>query len=76
MARNPLCQIDGPFYAESVRQGDPYELSNGHPIVCAHAGSRSVWAQTTCPPYTTIDGVEGAWPNRYMQAALSPCFCV
>ena len=33
MARNPLYPIDGPFYAESVRQGDPYELSNGHPIV-------------------------------------------
>ena len=40
MARSPLYQIDGPFYAESVREGDPYELSNGHPIECLSGGGR------------------------------------
>lgn len=30
----------GPFRAEQLRPGDPYELSNGHPIQCAPAGER------------------------------------
>jgi len=47
MARNPLYQIDGPFYAESVRQGDPYELSNGHPIECLPSGGRHSRANLT-----------------------------
>ena len=28
----------GPFRADQVRSGDPYELSQGHPIVCAPTG--------------------------------------
>ncbi len=28
----------GPFRADQVRSGDPYELSRGHPIVCAPTG--------------------------------------
>ncbi len=28
----------GPFRAEHLRDGDRYELSNGHPIYCAPAG--------------------------------------
>ena len=28
----------GPFRADQVRSGDPYELSKGHPIVCAPTG--------------------------------------
>ena len=28
----------GPFRANQVRSGDPYELSHGHPIVCAPTG--------------------------------------
>jgi hypothetical protein len=28
----------GPFRADQIRSGDPYELSQGHPIVCAPTG--------------------------------------
>jgi hypothetical protein len=31
---------DGPFRARQIRDGDPYELSNGHPIKCMSAGER------------------------------------
>ncbi|HXU31603.1 MAG TPA: Uma2 family endonuclease [Thermoanaerobaculia bacterium] len=30
----------GPFRADQLRPGDPYELSNGHPIHCLPTGSR------------------------------------
>ena len=30
----------GPFHADQVRPGDPYELSNGHPVRCSPAGGR------------------------------------
>ncbi len=30
----------GPFRADQLRAGDPYELSNGHPIRCLPTGSR------------------------------------
>lgn len=30
----------GPFSADQLRPGDPYELSNGHPIRCLPTGSR------------------------------------
>ncbi|HKH46059.1 MAG TPA: Uma2 family endonuclease [Thermoanaerobaculia bacterium] len=30
----------GPFRADQLRSGDPYELSNGHPIRCLPTGSR------------------------------------
>jgi Uma2 family endonuclease len=30
----------GPFHAGQLRPGDPYELSNGHPIHCLPTGSR------------------------------------
>jgi Putative restriction endonuclease len=30
----------GPFRAEHVREGSPYELSNGHPILCLPTGRR------------------------------------
>ncbi len=30
----------GPFRADQLRPGDPYELSNGHPILCLPTGSR------------------------------------
>ncbi len=35
-------QLDtrGPFLADQLRPGDPYELSNGHPILCLPTGSR------------------------------------
>lgn len=31
----------GPFRPEHLRPGDPYELSNGHPVECLPAGGRS-----------------------------------
>ncbi|WP_437524229.1 Uma2 family endonuclease [Sorangium sp. So ce726] len=31
----------GPFRAEHLRAGDPYELSNGHPVYCAPTGGRA-----------------------------------
>ena len=30
----------GPFRADQIREGDPYELSNGHAILCAPSGRR------------------------------------
>jgi Uma2 family endonuclease len=30
----------GPFTADQIRDGDPYELSNGHPILCLPSGRR------------------------------------
>ncbi|MGE5154165.1 MAG: Uma2 family endonuclease [Bdellovibrio bacteriovorus] len=31
----------GPFRPEQLRPGDPYELSNGHPVECLPSGGRS-----------------------------------
>ena len=31
---------EGPFRARQLREGDPYELSNGHPIACMGSGDR------------------------------------
>ncbi len=35
-----LPKDEGPFRADQIRDGDPYELSNGHPILCMGAGER------------------------------------
>jgi len=35
---------EGPFRADQIRPGDPYELSNGHAIVCLPTGSRGARA--------------------------------
>jgi len=32
--------LPGPFLADQLRPGDPYELSNGHPIECLPVGGR------------------------------------
>jgi Uma2 family endonuclease len=40
MSQHPLHQVRGPFFAEQLRDGDPYELSNGHPIECLPSGGR------------------------------------
>ena len=34
----------GPFRADQLRSGDPYELSNGHPIECLPTGGRGARA--------------------------------
>ena len=38
--RLPELREPGPFRADQLRSGDPYELSNGHPIRCLPTGSR------------------------------------
>ena len=41
MKRSPLqTGSQGPFSASQLRSGDPYELSNGHPVYCSPTGSR------------------------------------
>jgi hypothetical protein len=41
MARSPLhTKSQGPFRADHLRPGDPYELSNGHAVHCLPTGSR------------------------------------
>lgn len=37
----------GPFRADQIREGDPYELSNGHPILCMSTGRRGGRANLT-----------------------------
>ncbi len=39
----------GPFRAEHLRDGDRYELSNGHPIYCAPA-EVEVWLRASHDP--------------------------
>ncbi len=40
MTRNPSRAVSGPFRADQLRSGDPYELSNGHPVECMPTGGR------------------------------------
>ena len=40
MKNHMIRQGHGPFYADQLRSGDPYELSNGHPIQCLPTGGR------------------------------------
>lgn len=35
----------GPFRADQLRSGDPYELSQGHPVVCLPTGGRGAQAK-------------------------------
>lgn len=37
----------GPFRADQIREGDPYELSNGHAILCLPTGRRGGRANLT-----------------------------
>jgi len=37
-------QTDGPFRADQLRCGDPYELDDGHPIECLPSGGRHAQA--------------------------------
>ncbi len=38
MSSHPDYAAPGPFLAAHIRDGDPYELSNGHPIECSPSG--------------------------------------
>lgn len=40
MSTSPIHYTDGPFRAAQIKSGDPYELSNGHPIECLPSGGR------------------------------------
>ncbi|CAK0781788.1 Uma2 domain-containing protein [Gammaproteobacteria bacterium] len=40
MTMKNLLYATGPFRAAGLRSGDPYELSQGHPIVCMPTGGR------------------------------------
>jgi hypothetical protein len=40
MAKSSRQPGSGPFRADQIRSGDPYELSNGHPIHCLPTGIR------------------------------------
>jgi Uma2 family endonuclease len=40
MKRPGMRQTPGPFRANQLRSGDPYELSNGHPVECLPTGGR------------------------------------
>ena len=40
MSTQPLRETEGSFFAEQLRDGDPYELANGHPVECLPAGGR------------------------------------
>lgn len=45
MKRSPLLPTDhGPFRADQLRSGDPYELSRGHAILCLPTGGRGARA--------------------------------
>ena len=41
----PLIGTRGPFRAEHLRSGDPYELSNGHAVYCSPTGGRGSKAE-------------------------------
>ena len=38
MTMRPQVGESGPFFVDQLRPGDPYELSNGHPILCLPKG--------------------------------------
>jgi Uma2 family endonuclease len=40
MRSKPRRSDRGPFRAEHLRSGDPYELSHGHPVLCLPTGGR------------------------------------
>ncbi|HSS77536.1 MAG TPA: Uma2 family endonuclease [Thermoanaerobaculia bacterium] len=44
MNRSSQTRFQGPFRAEHIRSGDPYELSNGHPVHCLPTGGRGAKA--------------------------------
>ncbi len=43
----PYPTSHGPFRADQIREGDPYELSNGHAILCMPTGGRGSEAVAT-----------------------------
>jgi hypothetical protein len=58
MGRHPT-SAPGPFRASQIRDGDPYELSNGHSIQCMTAGNRHARAQTAGTRVLATDPATG-----------------
>lgn len=40
MSHSPIRRTAGPFFADQLKPGDPYELSQGHPVECLPGGGR------------------------------------
>ncbi len=59
----------GPFLVSQVREGDRYEISNGHPIYCAPTGSQGGRAEAagaraiTTDPDVTEAGIDVGYSN-------------
>ncbi len=56
----------GPFRADQLKPGDPYELSGGHPIECLPAGvrgSRTNLIGAALPKRTALRGPDCAIPQ-------------
>lgn len=51
----PRPENPGPFKAEQIREGEPYELSNGHRIYCPPNGERHAQINTTGAEALTTD---------------------
>lgn len=47
MTKPRLHRSRGPFRADQLRPGDPYELSHGHPVACLPTGGRGSRANLT-----------------------------
>ncbi len=64
---SPLQTPHGPFRADQIRPGDPYELSHGHPIYCAPTGGRGAgpnglgYAVLRSDPAVTEAGVDAGF---------------
>ncbi len=69
MSHDPLRDTRGPFRAEQLRSGDPYELSNGHAVRCMPTGGRGALA--TGAGYKTLAD-DPAVENIGIDAGFSP----
>ncbi|AUX47307.1 uncharacterized protein SOCE26_088250 [Sorangium cellulosum] len=55
--------LRGPFRADQIRPGDPYELSQGHPIFCLPSSGR-------CSGPTLLGGAVVAWDPAVSEAGV------
>ncbi|WP_438024617.1 hypothetical protein [Sorangium sp. So ce233] len=60
---DPAPDQRGPFRADPIRPGDPYELSHGHPIVCLPLGGRASAA-------LLLGGAVVAWDPAVSEVAV------
>ncbi len=47
MSSRPLHRAPGPFSVHQIRDGDPYELADGHPVECLPSGGRHARANVS-----------------------------